>query len=393
MAVKYKNSIIACLLIWLSVAGWWVYSHYYKKAEAPAGTRIVTITKGAVDETVTSQGKLEPKVYVDVGAQVSGQLKKIYVDIGYDVKKGDLLAEIDPRIYQSRVDADQARLKTLGAQLAEQEAQQMLAAQKYKRNQRLVASKAISQEGLEESAAENKAAEARVASIKAEIEESTSTLNGDMASLSYTKIYAPQDGTIVQLPAREGQTLNANQTAPNILQIANLDTMTVRAQVAEADIMRLTAGMPAYFTTLGRMEKRWKGTVRQILPSPELINDVVLYNVLIDVDNQERQLMNGMSTQIFFELGGATNVPLIPVEALMGRVPDKDNAAGSAYRVRVLEEGGRRERIIHIGHMNRSVAEIKDGLQEGDRVIIATRAPKGGGKKDAPYGMQSGPRL
>src|SRR5690606_5486139 len=107
------------------------------------------------------------------------------------------------------------------------------------------------------------------------------------ANLNYTSIYAPMSGTVVRQDAREGQTVNANQQAPIILQIANLETMTVRAQVAEADVTRLAAGMDVYFTTLGAQGRRWYGTVRQVLPAPEIVNEVVLYNVLVDVDNSD----------------------------------------------------------------------------------------------------------
>src|SRR5690606_2265467 len=134
----------------------------------------------------------------------------------------------------------------------------------------------------------------------------------------------------VSQTAREGQTLNANQQAPIILQIANLDVMTVRVQVAEADVTRLKPGLPVYFTTLGMMDKRWHGRVRQILPSPETVNDVVLYIVLIDVDNRDHQLLTGMSAQVFFEIGKAHDVLTVPVAALGRRVPAKDSDRGRA---------------------------------------------------------------
>ncbi|HLF97906.1 MAG TPA: efflux RND transporter periplasmic adaptor subunit, partial [Methylococcaceae bacterium] len=235
----------------------------------------VAPTIGRIESVVTAQGKLEPQEYVAVGAQVSGQLRKIHVEIGDVVKASDLLAEIDPRVYQARVQADEARLKTLRAQLVEQEAQNILADQIYRRQQRLIASDAVSQEALQIAETTLKAGLARADSVRAQIEEARSTLDGDRTNLGYTRIYAPMAGTVVLQSAREGQTLNATQQAPTILQISNLDQMTVRAQVAEADVMRLVPGMPAYFGTLGALERRWQGTVRQVLPSPEVVNDVV----------------------------------------------------------------------------------------------------------------------
>lgn len=285
------------------------------------GREMVVVETGSLEDVVTAQGKLEPKQYVDMGAQISGQLKKIHVRIGQTVKAGDLLAEIDSRVYESRVRANRARLKTLQAQRAQQEAQGVLAKQMHERNRTLIKSKAISIETLQISEATLSAAVAQLAAIDAQIEEAQSTLDGDLANLSYTRIFAPIAGTVVSQLAREGQTLNANQMAPIILQIANLDVMTVRAQVAEADVMRLNTGTPVYFTTLGSQSRRWQADVRQILPSPEIITDVVLYNALVDVDNTDRQLMTGMSTQMFFVLAKAEAVPVVAVTALGQRLP------------------------------------------------------------------------
>lgn len=386
-----KTLAIFLILAALVGGGAWYYGQQ-ESTKIDPNLKFAAIQKGNIEEVVTAQGKLEPKEYVDVGAQVSGQLKKLHVEIGDDVKKGDLLAEIDPKIFQTKVDASRAELKTLEAQLLQQQAQVILAKQIEQRNERLIKSKAISTEALEDSQTNLKVAIAGEASLKAQVEAARSTLEGNETSLSYAQIYAPMDGTITTQPAREGQTLNANQTAPLIMQVANLDIMTVRAQVAEADVMRLNPDMPVYFTTLGSTERRWQGKVRQILPSPEVINDVVLYNALVDVENKDRQLMNGMSTQMFFVLGSAKNVPLIPVPALGKRLPDKDDKTGQAYKVRVKTERGVAEKIIHIGRMNRTIAEVREGLSEGDEVAVPQPAQKpkrpGGGM---PGG--GGPRL
>ena len=206
-----------------------------------------------------SQGKLEAKQYVDVGTQVSGQLKAIHVDIGDTVTKGQLLAEIDPRVYQAQVEAGEAKLNSLRAQLNQQKAEAVLAEQNLKRNQNLIAVNAVSQQALQETESQAAVAKAQVDSIIAQIQETESNLKASRTNLSYTKIYAPMAGTVTTLPTKEGQTLNANQTAPTVLQVANLDLMTVRAQVAEADVSRLKENMPAYFTTLGNSERRWTG--------------------------------------------------------------------------------------------------------------------------------------
>lgn len=364
---KKVVSVIATLSI-ISGGFYW----FAGAAQKPREDRFrpVVVTQGTIEEVITAQGKLEPQEYVDVGTQVSGQLKKIHVDIGDTVAKGQLLAEIDPRVYEARFEANQAKLNSLKAQLNEQKAQAVLAKQNLKRNQNLIALNAISQQVLQESQAEEAVAEARVGATMAQINEVESNLQGDRTNLDFTKIHAPMAGTVTAMPAREGQTLNANQTAPLILQIANLDMMTVRAQVAEADVTRLKENLPAYFTTLGDAERRWEGTVRQILPSPEVLNDVVLYNVLIDVRNEGRQLMTGMSTQVFFIFGKAENVPVIPMEALSQRVPEKDNENGKAYRVRVVSESGPEERVIHAGLQTRTQAQVTAGLENGERILL-----------------------
>ncbi|MGE0680226.1 MAG: efflux RND transporter periplasmic adaptor subunit [Candidatus Binatia bacterium] len=332
--------------------------------------RPVLVTQDTIEEVITAQGKLEPREYVDVGTQVSGQLKQIHVEIGDIVAKDQLLAEIDQRVYQAQLEANAARLKSLKAQLNEQKAQATLAEQNLKRNQNLITLNAISQQALQESEAEAAAARARVGATLAQIEEVESNLEGNQTNLEFTKILAPMAGTVTTMSAREGQTLNANQTAPIILQVADLDKMTVRAQVAEADVMRLKEGMAAYFTTLGNAEYRWEGKVRQILPAPEVLNDVVLYHVLIDVENEGRQLMTGMTTQVFFLFGKAENVLIIPAEALSQREPAEDNEKGKAYRVRVLTESGPDERLIYVGLQTRTQAEVTAGLQEGEQLLV-----------------------
>ena len=369
----------------------WFFTKSSDKENAETALQEIVITTGDIEEVVTAQGKLEPKEYVDVGTQVSGLLKTISVNIGTNVQKGDLLAEVDPRIYEFRLAADQSRLQTLKAQQAEQEAQWALAQRKHTRNKNLIDSKSISQELLDESEAQNKVAQAGVEATKAQIDEIQATILGDQTNLSYTKIYAPITGTVVLLNGREGQTLNANQTAPIILQLANLDVMTVRSQVAEADVMRLRNNMPVYFTTLGALERRWQGTVRQILPSPEIINDVVLYNVLIDVDNRDRQLMTGMSTQVFFVLGEAKSVPVVPIEALSIRAEDQDNQSGKAYRVQLVSDKGKEEKIVHVGLTDRTHAQVIDGLAVGDRVLLTAHNASHKDKTSNKSGYRMGP--
>jgi len=391
-AAKRKKIITGVILAVLIGGGLYWYTG---AAGAPKRDVLVpiTVTRGTVEALVTAQGKLEAKQYVDVGTQVSGQLKAIHVDIGDTVTKGQLLAEIDPRVYQAQVEAGEAHLNSLRAQLNQQKAAAVLAEQNLKRNQNLITANAVSQQALQETESQASVARAQVESIAAQIQETESNLKASRTNLSYTKIYAPMAGTVTTLPTKEGQTLNASQTAPIVLQVANLDVMTVRAQVAEADVSSLKENMPAYFTTLGNSDHRWTGKVRQVLPTPQIVNDVVLYDVLIDAKNEGRQLMTGMTTQVFFILGKADNALVIPAELLTRRVAKEDTDKGKAYRVAVVTEAGREQRVIHVGLQTRTQAEVVDGLQEGERVAATRPAPSTTQANNQQRGGNNAPRL
>lgn len=391
------NPTVANRLPWLVlplllVGGFAGYQWLQPEKPQSEDKNIVTVTLGDIEENVTAQGKLEPKEFVDVGAQVTGQLQRIYVQIGDNVSAGQLLAQIDPRIYAARVQADEANIKNLEAQLLGQQAEVMFARQQFARNHELLPSNGISRQDYQNSEFILKKAVATAASIQAQIEQVQSTLSGDKTNLGYTKIYASMDSTVVDQKAREGQTLNANQQTPTILQLAKLDTLTVRAQVAEADVMRLKPDLPVYFSTLGSGERRWQAKVRQILPTPQVINNVVLYDVLVDVDNHDRQLMTGMSTQMFFVLGKAERVPLVPIAALGTPVYD-GSQSGAAYRVKEVTSQGVQEKTVHIGLRTRRFAEIRDGVAVGAKLQALGRMEDGGKKKDKGYPMAGVPRL
>lgn len=221
----------------------------------------------ATSSSVTALGTLQPRRYVDVGAQASGQIQKIHVEVGDVVKEGQLLVEIDPSTQKAKLDAGRFSIENLKAQLQEQRAQHELAQQKYQRQQHLAAGGATRDEDVQTARAELKATQARIDMFQAQIRQAEASLRSDQAELGYTRIYAPMAGTVVALDAREGQT-NAQQQTPLILRIAKLSPMTVWAEVSEADIGHVKPGMTAYFTTLSGGQRRWSSTVRQILPVP-----------------------------------------------------------------------------------------------------------------------------
>lgn len=228
----------------------------------------VSVTRYDIESSVTALGTLQPRRYVDVGAQASGQIRKLHVEVGDQVKVGQLLVEIDPSTQQAKLDAGRFSIDNLKAQLAEQQAQYLLAEQQYKRQRNLAAGGATREEDVQNAQAQLKVTQARIDMFRAQIRQAQASLRSDEAELGYTRIYAPMSGTVVAVDAREGQTLNAQQQTPLILRIAKLSPMTVWAEVSEADIGHVKPGMSAYFTTLAGGKRRWTSTVRQILPIP-----------------------------------------------------------------------------------------------------------------------------
>ena len=274
--MKYHRFLGIITILLLGAGGGYFSLQKTQNADTKNKTN-VTVTLGNIEENVTAQGKLEAKEYVDVGAQVTGQLQKIYVKIGDNVKEGDLLAQIDPRIYSARVQADEANIKNLQAQLIGQHEEVIFVNQQDERYKELLKTHGISEQDFQNNEFNLKKAHATVAALEAQIEQVQSTLRGDKTNLGYTKIFASMDGTVVDQKARAGQTLNANQQTPMILQLEKLDLMTVRAQVAEADVMRLKLDLPVYFSTLGAGERRWNGTIQQILPTPQVSIQKIIY--------------------------------------------------------------------------------------------------------------------
>jgi membrane fusion protein, macrolide-specific efflux system len=381
---------------------------YFVFAPGSAGTGepiVVAATRGDVEDTVTALGALQPKDYVDVGAQVSGQLKTIAVRIGDSVTKGQFLAEIDSTVQAAKVQSDRDSLQGLQASLAANLAQANLTRAQLARQKGLLKIGGTSRDAYQIAEAAARSAQAQVNALKAQIAQAQSQLNGDAATLGYAKIYAPIAGSVVSITAMQGQTLNASQQAPVILRIADLSTMTVWTQVSEADVPKLSAGMDAYFTTLGSPDRRWAGKLRQILPTPEVVNNVVLYTALFDVANPTGTLMPQMTAQVFFIAAAARNVVTVPVAALHYGRP---GAAGAAHRtgnrsgqrrgatqgeatsnaqanaqgrpawVTVVKDDASREtRRVRVGISNRVSAEVVSGLAEGERVVAGTKQDSG----------------
>lgn len=294
-------------------AGW---RHWKGQQTDLSQYQLIKVQRADIEDLVTATGSLQPLEYVDVGAQVSGQLRKIHVEIGSVVQAGDLLAEIDPTVYRANVDARRAQLKNLRATLVERESQLLLAQQQQARQKGLLSGDATTQEAVQQADANLRSARAQIDALQAQIEQSESTLRADEANLNYANIYSPMSGVVVSITARQGQTINATQQAPIILRVANLSSMTVQTQVSEADIGQLRPNMDAYFTTLGNRGRRWWGKLRKVEPTPTVTNNVVLYNALFDVVNDQRNLLPQMTAQVFFVAAKAENALVVPASAV-----------------------------------------------------------------------------
>jgi membrane fusion protein, macrolide-specific efflux system len=383
--------------------------------------QIAAVQRGDIQDLVSATGMVQPRDYVDVGAQVSGQLKRLHVEVGSVVKAGDLLAEIDPTVLTATVDARRAGLRNQRATLSERESNLALALLQHERQQKLLLENATTAEALQQAEASLRAARAQIEAIKAQIQQTESTLRADEATLNYARIYAPMSGTVVSVTARQGQTLNVNQQAPTVLRIADLSTMTVQTQVSEADVSRLRVGMPVYFTTLGSQGRRWEGHLRKVEPTPVTTNNVVLYNALFDVPNTTQLLLPSMTAQVFFIAAAAQDVLLVPASAVntRGARREADGAASGAARggppseaprerrravegaasaasaapgrsargprrgtVKVLNAQGQvDERPVELGISNRVQVQVISGLSEGEQVIAGQKLPAGSGAR------------
>lgn len=364
------------LIIALIVAGLGIFGYYRVFGKPKVVYTSAVVERGDIESTVVAAGIVQPLAFVDVGAQTSGVLKSLKVIRGDQVKKNQLIAEIDPILADTALIAANASVENMISQRSVKEAQLVLAKVQRARNDSLFAQGdgSVSASDRDITRANYDVARAEVASLSAQIKQATAAVDTAKANLGYTKIMAPMAGEVVSITLLEGQTLNANQQAPNILRIADISTVTVWAQVSEADIVRVKAGQSVHFTVLGE-PRRWNGTVRQILPTPELINNVVFYDVLFDIPNPERVLKIQMTAQVFIVLAQAKGALLIPAAAI-------GNAAeGAVIKVRVLKKDGSVEqRTVRIGIKSEISAEVTEGLREKERVVIGEITPKGKSK-------------
>lgn len=348
-------------------------------------TQMVTaaVTRGDLEQTVLATGVLEPAKLINVGAQASGQVKKLYVELGDTVKMGDPIADIDARTQTNTVQNAQAALSNVTAQRSAASASLTEAQLNYDRQKRLYDAGAAAKADLDSAQAQLANARASLAAASAQIKQANLTLNTAETNLGYTKIVAPMDGTIVAIVTEEGQTVNANQSAPTIVMLAQLDKMTVSAEISEADVSKVTEGQEVYFTTLGDTRTKHYATLRTVAPAPTSIESTtssssssstsaVYYNGLFDVDNADGKLKTGMTAQVNIVLASAKDAITVPASAL-------ERKGRGEYVVKVVKENGEIEqRAVKVGLSTSVTAQVTEGLKVGEKVVVAEGATQSG---------------
>ena len=440
--IKAFKMIIAVLCI--AVVAYVAWTYFKPKQEQP---QYITesVSRGDLENTVLATGTLDATKLVSVGAQVSGQVQKMYVQLGDEVKQGQLIAQIDSTTQENSFKTAEANIKNLEAQRLQQEANLNEMQLAYKRQQQMYAQDATSKAELESAEASYKTAQAQIKAIDAQIESAKVTKSTAQTTIGYTRIVAPTDGTVVAIVTEEGQTVNANQSTPTIVKIAKLQNMTIKAQVSEADIMKVQKGQAVYFTTLGDDSKRY-ASLRQVEPAPDSITDddtststststAIYYNALFDVPNHDDKLRIDMTAQVYIVLDSAKNALLVPSSALSTRTTNANRssnsnteAASSAQNksdadhpqaprlerlklnaaqqqlvkdgkatvsvVRVLQaDGSAQPKQVLVGINNRVNAQVIAGLKEGDQVVIADSSDTAAATANSSNRRRNGPPM
>ena len=391
-------------LVLLGAAGFGAWWYFLAAPQAATVPNTVVVARGDIERTVLASGVLEANSLVSVGAEVSGRIEAVHVTLGQDVKKGDLIVEIDSLDQENAVKSAQAVLAGIEAQKRSQEATLVKAQAALARSQQLSANSLVSQTDLETAQAAVDSAQAQIDQLDAQIAQSQLSVESAELDLARTRIVAPSDGTIVALMVDEGQTVNANSTIPTIVKIADLDTMVIKAEISEADVVRVQAGQRVYFTILGEPDVKIDATLREVEPAPTSIgsdtaaaDSAVYYNGLFDVPNPDHKLRISMTAQVTIVLDEVKDA-LVLSSGLVSRKDPQGNVVVPVYDPATETIAPRR---IEVGLNNNVMAEIRSGLSEGEQVVsggmtIARPAggQQGGGFRPPGGGMMimGGPR-
>lgn len=379
---RWRRLLPALVVLVALAAGAFAVRAVLWPAEPPPVPVTAPVTVQDIEETVLANGTLEARRLVNVGAQVSGQIRSLEVELGDEVEAGQPIAEIDPLTRQNTLRDAEAELANIKARKKVEQAALKQAELAFRRQARMLKADATSREEYEAAEATLATTRAEIEALDAQISQAEIAVDTARINLGYTEITAPMKGTVVYVPVKEGQTVNANQTTPTIVMLAELDTMTVSAEVSEADVVRVEPGQTVYFSILGEPDARYYSHLRSIEPAPETIaseasasssgsasssaDSAVYYDALFDIENPERRLRISMTAQVSIVIDQAHDALTVPSAAL--------GAAGADGRrsVRVLLPDGRIEpREVRVGINNSVRAEIREGLSAGELVVVS----------------------
>ncbi len=386
--MKTLRILIPLVLVAAMVGGWF----YFARSENTAPPTTATVTRGTVEESVLASGTMEAKQLVSVGARVSGQIETLAVALGDEVQKGELIAQIDSQDQQNDVLTAKANLANIKAQIAAKKASLIKAERTLARQTKLITSDYVSKEDLETAQADVDVYKAELDALDAQKASVEVTVSTAQIALDRTKITAPISGTVVAIVNDEGQTVNATQSAPTIVKIAELDKMVVKAEISEADVVHVKPAQQVLFTILGEPDHQFAATVRDVEPAPSEIEDsdtissdeAIYYNGLLEVDNPDHLLRIGMTAEVSIILDRAEDVLTVPSSALSKRP--------QGYTVKLYDpaSGTTKVQPVEVGLNNKVVAEIKSGLSEGDRVVTGTSVTAAKTTRDTPPRMPRG---
>jgi HlyD family secretion protein len=335
------------------------------------------IERCTITEVVEASGTINPVNTVSVGSTVSGLIKEIYVDYNDVVKKGQILAQIDPANFKATVQQNQAQINNARANLAKLQAIANYDQKQYVRYKNLYSKNFVAKSELDEKLSTYQSDLAQINAAKAQISQYQATLKTALTNLGYTKIIAPVDGTVISREIDLGSPVAASFQAPELFTIAqDLTKMQIEVSVSEADIGRVEEGQDVTYTLDGYPDSTFTGKVTQVRLSPTTESNVVTYTVIVDVNNEDLKLKPGMTANVSIITDKSENVLCVPNMALKF-TPDINGPKYKNQGIWILEKGKPKRVEIETGAYNDSSTEIiSDKIQEGTDVIISIKSKK-----------------
>jgi HlyD family secretion protein len=344
--INVRRAVLAMLpVLVLAGAGFGVWRWRATHHKPPVEFETAAVDRGRIVSRVTATGTLSALVTVQVGTQVSGTVQKLLVDFNSPVKKGQLIAKIDPQLFQAALEQAKANDQAAEGNLVKAEAQERDAGRQFERQKNLLDRKLIAQADFDTSQANLEVARGQTAAARGTVAQAKASLSQAQVNLNMTSILSPTDGTVISRSVDVGQTVAASLAAPTLFVIAkDLREMQVDTSVAEADVGKLSPGMPATFTVDAFPGEKFRGKVRQIRNAPQTVQNVVTYDAVIDVDNPDLKLRPGMTANVTFVAAEKDDVLRVPNAAMRFRPAPEIFTALGMPAPKLPREAGDRSR-------------------------------------------------